>query len=134
MNALTESLNDGIEQSMPERFEKMAATYPDRLAVKAGDRRLTYAALNQLANRIAHAILSKRGPGSEPIALLFEHGIDIIAAIFGSLKVGKFYVVLDPSFPPQRLTSTLEDSQAGLIVTNDTTSISLTSLPVMGGG
>lgn len=108
-----------IEQSVPDRFEKIVRTYPDRLAVKMGDRALTYDELNRTANRIARAILEKRGPGSEPIALLFEHGIDVIAAIFGALKAGKFYVALDPSFPQERIAYILEDSQAGLILTNN---------------
>src|SRR5712692_1205483 len=77
-----------IEQSVPERFEKIVRLYPQRLAIKAGDRSLTYEALNQTANRIAHAILARRGPGSEPVALLFEQGADIIASLFGVLKAG----------------------------------------------
>ncbi len=108
-----------IEQSIPERFEKIVRLYSHRLAVKAGFHSLTYDALNQAANRIAHAIVAKRGTGSEPIGLLFEHGIDVIVAILGALKAGKFYVALNPSFPPERNTYIHGDSQAGLIVTNN---------------
>ena len=108
-----------IEQSIPERFEEIVRTYPDRLAVKMGARALTYTQLNQAANRIARAILEKCGSGSEPIALLFEHGIDVIATILGVLKAGKFYVPLDPSFPLERNSYMLEDSQTALIVTNN---------------
>jgi amino acid adenylation domain-containing protein len=108
-----------IEQSIPVRFEKIVRLYPGCLAVKAGDRALTYDELNRYANRIARAILEKRGPGSEPIALLFEHGIDVIAAIYGVLKAGKFYIALDPTFPVERLRYILEDSQASMLVTNN---------------
>jgi len=107
-----------IEQSIPQRFEKIVQEFPDRLAIKMGDRALTYDDLNQAANRIARAILAKRGEGSEPIALLFEHGIDAIAAIFGVLKAGKFYVALDCSIPRERICYILQDSQASLILTN----------------
>lgn len=107
-----------IEQSVPDRFEKIVRTYPDRLAVKMGDRALTYDDLNRVANCIAHAILEKRGHGSEPIGLLFEPGVDVITTILGVLKAGKFIVTLNPSFPSERSTCILEDSQAGLIVTN----------------
>jgi len=84
--------SEEIECSIPERFERIARLYSDQIAVKAGDRALTYAELNRYANRIAWAIIEKRGPGSEPIALLFDHGIDVIAALLGVLKAGKFYV------------------------------------------
>lgn len=106
-----------VEQSIPERFEKIVRMYPNRLAVKMGES-LTYDELNRYANRIAHAILEKRGLGSEPIALFFEKSIELVAAIFGVLKAGKFYVVLDPSFPSERLHFLLEDSGAKLVITD----------------
>lgn len=117
--ASAEFKKEEIEQSVPHRFEKIVGLYPQRLAVKANDHSLTYEALNQAANRIARAILAKRGQGNEPIALLFQHGIDAIAAILGTLKAGKIYVALDPSFPQEKITYILRDSEAGLIVTNN---------------
>src|SRR5262245_61719201 len=98
-----EFTKEETEQSIAGRFEKIERKFPDRLAVKAGDRSLSYEALNQAANRVARAILAKCGQGNEPIALLFEHGIDAIVAILGTLKAGKFYFALDPLFPAERI-------------------------------
>jgi amino acid adenylation domain-containing protein len=109
---------EDVETSIPARFEKIVLQHPDRLAVKVGKRALTYDDLNRAANRIARTILALTGQGSEPIALLFEHGIDVIATILGVLKAGKFYVALGFSFPPERNQYMLNDSQARLIVTN----------------
>jgi amino acid adenylation domain-containing protein len=106
------------EQIVHERFEIMVSRYSKRLAVKMGQRALKYAELNRAANRIARAILDRRGLGSEPIALLFEQGVDVIAAIFGVLKAGKFFAAIDPSFPSERVAYIINDTQAGLIVTN----------------
>jgi amino acid adenylation domain-containing protein len=117
--AFVEFGNEEVEQSIPDRFEKIVAEYPDRIAVKTANHVLTYAQLNATANRVARAILAERGPGKEPIALLFEQGIDVIAAIIGVLKVGKFFVPVDPSFPQERIKYLLENSQAGLLVTSD---------------
>ena len=108
-----------IEHSIPARFEKIVQRYPQRLAVKMGDRAISYDELNRYANRIARGIMQTRGPGSEPIALLIEHSIEAIAAIFGVLKAGKFFVALDPTFPLERLSYIVEDSGAGLIATNN---------------
>src|SRR5438309_2774371 len=112
-----EFAKDEIEQSIPARFEKIVRLYPDRLAVRSGNRSLTYDGLNRAANRMGRAITALRGEASEPIALLFGNGIDVIAAILGSLKARKFYVALDPSFPFERIISVLKHSQARLIVT-----------------
>ena len=112
---------EDVETSVPERFEKIVQRYPNRLAVKMGDRALTYDELNKAANRLARAILDKRGPGNEPIALLFEHDIDGIIAILGVLKGHKSYVFLDPSFPTDRIRYILRDSNASLVVVNNRT-------------
>ena len=107
-----------IEQSIPDRFERMVQKYPDRLAVKTEHHELTYDMLNQAANRVARAIL-QRGEGNEPIALLLEHGASAVAAILGILKAGKIYVPLDTAYPQTRISYMLEDSQSAVIVTNN---------------
>jgi len=108
-----------IEQSIPDRFEKMVRKFPDRIAVKTSNHVLTYDALNRAANRVGRAIVNSCGQGEELIALLFEQDTPAITAILGALKAGKIYVPLDPSLPQERVTSILEETQAGLIVTND---------------
>src|SRR5687768_15376160 len=59
-----------VEHSLPARFEQQVRRHPARLAVKTPHAHLTYAALNQAANRVAHALLTHCGPGEAPIALL----------------------------------------------------------------
>jgi non-ribosomal peptide synthetase component F len=48
-----------IEQSIPERFEKIVCMYPDRIAVKTRTRELTYDALNSMTNRVARTYLGQ---------------------------------------------------------------------------
>jgi amino acid adenylation domain-containing protein len=107
-----------IEQSIPERFESIARKYPQALAVKTKTDSLTYGELNNAANRLANAILSKRGNQSEPVALLFEQGVPAIVAILAILKAGKFYVPLDPFLPIDKSKDILLDSTAALLITN----------------
>ncbi len=109
--------NEEIEQSIPQRFEQQVRSHGDRLAIKTDHETLTFTALNRRANRIARAILSRRGDAAEPIALLFDHGAAVLVALLAVLKSGKFYVVLDASYPRDRLEAMLGDSGAKLIVT-----------------
>ena len=108
-----------IQQSIADRFEKIAALYPDGVAVRTQQESITYRDLNSAANRVARAILEKRGEGNEPIILIFEQGIPSIIAILGTLKAGKIYVPLDPSFPRDRIAAFVKDCQAKLLVTNN---------------
>jgi amino acid adenylation domain-containing protein len=116
--SFVEFKREEIEQSIPSRFEKIAAKYPERIAVKTRSREFTYDALNQFANRIARAILVQRSRGSEPVVLLLEHDTPMIAAILGVLKAGKIYVPLDTTLPRSRIASILEELHAPLILTS----------------
>ncbi len=107
-----------INQSIPQRFEKIALTYSDRLAVKTRDHALTYRELNLIANRVASAICAQKEPDETPVALLFEHDSPLIAATLGALKAGKIFVPLDGSFPLARMQYILKDSRARCILTD----------------
>jgi len=106
------------DQSIPERFEKQVVKTPNHIAIKDRDYALTYNALNQTANQIARAVLAENRESNEPIALLFEFGAPSIIAIMAALKCGKIAVSLDPSYPHERLSYFLDDSQAEVILTN----------------
>ena len=112
------AIKSDLERSIPDHFEEIVSRFSDKLAVKTKSRTLTYEELNRAANRVAHAILAQQGLGSEPVALLFEHGALILVAILGTLKAGKIYVPLDPSSPLARNSEILTDTEASLILTN----------------
>ncbi|HUG35809.1 MAG TPA: AMP-binding protein [Candidatus Limnocylindrales bacterium] len=105
-----------VEQSVPALFEGQVERTPGRLAIKGRRHALTYRALDRQADRLAHAIVARRGHGRETVALIFEHDAPAIAAILGVLKAGKIYVGLDPRHPPARLARILADSEAPLLV------------------
>jgi len=107
-----------IEQSIPERFEKIVRLYPDRIAVKTPHQIVTYTELNAMANRLARAILAQQGNKPEPVGLLFENGATLIASILAVLKASKYFVLLDPTFPRERIADVLEDSQASLVASD----------------
>jgi amino acid adenylation domain-containing protein len=105
-----------VEQSIAQRLEQMVRTHGGDLAVNWHGGSYTYAALNATANRLARALLERGGPEPAPVALLFAHGGEALAAMLAVLKAGKMYVVLDASNPADRLRSMLSDSGARLMV------------------
>ena len=84
-----------LTQSIPARFETIVQRFPQKAAVHSSAGGLTYVDLNARANQIAHAIQKVAGSTAEPIAVAIDHGAAAIAAIFGILKSGNFYTVLD---------------------------------------
>lgn len=105
-----------LDASVPGRFEQIVRQCPEKLAVKSSRHAWTYAELNRIANRLAHAVLAAIGLDGAPVALLFEHDAPVIAGIIGVLKAGKFYASLDPSFPLLHNKAVLADSGAALLL------------------
>src|SRR5262245_65908080 len=81
-----------LDQSISERFEQIAARCRDRVAITTATHTVTYAELNRRANRLARAILARRGPAKETIALYIEDRSVMITAMLAVLKTGKIYV------------------------------------------
>ena len=102
--------------SIVTRFEEQVRLFGARPAVSDEGCRLTYAELDAMANRVAQALLALGGDPARPVALLFEHGGVMLAALLGVLKTGGFYVPLSPHDPPARLAHILDDATARLIV------------------
>jgi non-ribosomal peptide synthetase component F len=107
-----------LEQTIPARFEKIVRQFPGRIAVETPDQVVAYRELDAQANRIASSILGKRGHGPEPVALLFDNGFSLTAAMLGVLKAGKFFVLIDPTYPKARRDAILQDVQTGLAITD----------------
>jgi nonribosomal peptide synthetase DhbF len=72
---------------------------------------LTYAALNQRANQLAHLLIAE-GCGPESIvALALPRSLEMVVALLGILKAGAAYLPLDPDYPAERLAFMLEDAR-----------------------
>jgi amino acid adenylation domain-containing protein/non-ribosomal peptide synthase protein (TIGR01720 family) len=98
-------------------FEAQAEQTPDAVAVRFGDRRLTYLELNHRANRLARH-LSKHEVGPEArVGICLERDVEMILGLLGILKAGGAYVPLDPDYPRERLGFMLWDSQATVLLT-----------------
>ncbi|MGH7829145.1 MAG: AMP-binding protein, partial [Candidatus Binatia bacterium] len=109
-------MKEEVENSIPSRFAKIARRYPDRPAVKTANRILTYAELDTLSNRVAWALLAQRKNEPECVGLLLQKDAPLMASMLGVLKAGKFFVLLDPSFPKARIATMLEDSEARWVI------------------
>jgi len=102
------------DETIIDLFEAQVARTPSEEAIRFGNRTLSYAELNDRANRIA-AHLITLGIGPEQLVLLYmEHSIEVVCAILGILKSGAGYVPVDPASPKGRLAFMLDDITQGL--------------------
>ena len=98
-------------------FAAQAARTPHAVAVALAASQLTYQALDEQSNQLAH-YLQWAGVGPEQIvALCLERSPMVAVAMLAVLKAGAAYLPLDPDYPPARLAYMLADSQATLLIT-----------------
>lgn len=107
-----------IQQSIADRFATVVQAHGARRAVRTTEHDWTYAELDRRARRIALAVVTQAGSGQR-IALLFEHGAPMLAAILGVLMAGCAYVPCEPRGPSSRLRERLEDVEAAALVFDD---------------
>ena len=107
-----------IEQTLHGRFERLVGACGERPAVITRTEVVTYRTLNARANRVARAIVARRGPEAEPVVLLFQQGLPAIIATLAALKAGKFYVPLEPHRSVSNVSRLLEDLRPPLVVTD----------------
>jgi len=109
--------NYPTQRTLDQLFEEQVETNPDRVAVIVGDRSLTYRALNDRANQIAHH-LRKRGVAPDMlVALCLDRSDDMMASILGVLKAGGAYLPIDPAYPEDRQRFMLENSRVSHLIT-----------------
>ncbi|KOP68255.1 bacitracin synthetase [Bacillus sp. FJAT-18019] len=100
-----------------QEVERQAARTPDAAAIQFGAETVTYAELNERANRLAHSLRAK-GVGPERIvALMASRSPLLLVAILGILKAGGAYVAIDPAYPKERIDWMLEDCGEALLLT-----------------
>jgi amino acid adenylation domain-containing protein len=99
-------------------FEAQAARTPTAPAVSMGSDVLTYRALDEQANRLAHHLLAAGVRPGDLVGLCFERSLDLVVALLATLKAGAGYLPLDPSYPAERLAFALEDSGVAVVLTH----------------
>jgi acyl-CoA synthetase (AMP-forming)/AMP-acid ligase II len=73
--------------NIADLFEHAVDAGPERLALVVGDRRLTYAELDALANRFAHHLLSSGIGRGDHVGLMARNVVEHVAAMIGTFKI-----------------------------------------------
>jgi amino acid adenylation domain-containing protein len=89
--------------SVQERFTQVMARTPDAIAVSSPTEAVTYAELDERANRIARRLIGLGVRPEDPVMVLQERTVDMVASILAIVKAGALYLPLHSAYPLQRL-------------------------------
>ncbi|MDX3533840.1 amino acid adenylation domain-containing protein [Streptomyces sp. MB09-01] len=109
-----------------DRFDRAADRDPQRVALVAHGRTMTFAGLRDRSRALA-GVLARRGIGPEKtVALAVPRSLDSIVALFAVLRTGAAYVPLELDHPDERIAAIVEDARPDVILTVSAVSPRLT--------
>ena len=103
---------------LAQRIAEQAESRPDALAVICGECQLSYADLDQRANRLAHHLIALGARPEGTVGIALERSVEVIVAFLAVMKTGAAYVAMDIGYPQERLDWIVEDTAMQLLITS----------------
>lgn len=98
-------------------LELSVAKLPDKTALVCENDRHTYAQVEAMSNRLANALLKHGVERSDRVAILLDNSTESVISIFGILKAGAAFVVINPQTKAQKLKFILNNCGANALIT-----------------
>ncbi|MNB57846.1 Gramicidin S synthase 2 [compost metagenome] len=113
-----------------QQFETHAQAQPEATALIFDGQTLSYGELNRRANQVAHHLLALNIRPDDRVAICVERGAPMIIGLLGVLKAGAGYVPIDPAYPLDRISFTLQDSAPAAVLMQTATRERVAALEV----
>ncbi len=102
-----------MEFNLADLYEIVADAVPDRPALVAGDRRLTYAQLDERANRFAHHLLDHGVEPGDKVAIYSWDRAEWVEAMLGAYKARAVPVNVNYRYVADETRYILDNSDCG---------------------
>ncbi len=110
----------GDDLRVADVLREHAAARGDHVAIRHGERTLTYRELDERSSRLAHGLLAAgAGPGAR-IAYLDRTEPEVVELLFAVSKIGAVVVPLNWRLAPQELRTVLEDARPPVFIAGGT--------------
>ena len=95
-----------------------ARRYPDKIALVSGDQRLSYGQIDDLSGCMAASLIDLGLQRQDRVIIFLDNSAESVISLFGILKAGAIFVMLNPAMKPKKLGYILKDSGARMLVTH----------------
>jgi amino acid adenylation domain-containing protein len=121
-------LSDGRDELLPLAIARQAAQTPEAVALRSGDRSLTYHELESRTNRLAQLLAEQGVARGSRVGVHLGRSIELLIAQIAVMKTGAAYVPLDLNQQSERLASMVLDAEIAVVLLDSRTM----RLPVLG--
>lgn len=99
-------------------LENSAQHFPAKTALICGGQRLSYAQLDQQANRLANALQAGGFGRGDRLVIYLPNSVEAVLGIFATLKAGGTFVVVNHTTKADKLVYILNNCRAAALLTN----------------
>lgn len=105
-------------QNVVKRFDMIAESYPNNIAIESIDRRITYENAQGIVRRISNQLLSSGVMPGDRVGVFLERSQYLPLSLIAILKIGAVYLPLDRSYSAEVLAYMLDDAAPKVILTD----------------
>jgi acyl-CoA synthetase (AMP-forming)/AMP-acid ligase II len=105
-----------VEFNVADLLERVADTVPDHPAVVYASRRLTFADLDERANRLAHALAARGIGAGDHVALYLYNSAEYLEGMIAAFKLRAVPINVNYRYVEDELVYLLADADAGAVV------------------
>ncbi len=97
-------------------LDECVRRHPDKEVIVTRERRCSYAQLSRAADLLGAALQRRGVRKGDRVAILLENSIEVAAALYGILRIGGVFMVINPQTKADKLAYLLQDSGAMALI------------------
>ena len=97
-------------------LENSAEKYPDKTALVTQEGRFSYREINNLADKLANSFLLNGLKKGDRVVIFMNNSMEAVVSIFGVLKAGGVFIVINSSTKSEKINYILNNSRATFFI------------------
>ncbi len=98
-------------------LEYSAQRYPYKVALIHQGKRLTYAEIDSMANRVAATLIDRGVERGDRVAVFMDNSVEAVISIFAALKAGAAFMIINHTTKAEKLEYIMNNSRAKALIT-----------------
>ncbi|HOP59978.1 MAG TPA: AMP-binding protein [Candidatus Saccharicenans sp.] len=102
---------------VPDWLTRTARHFPDKIALVSKGQRLTYRQIDEKSTNLASALILLGFKKGDRTVICLDNSSEAVISIYGIMKAGGVFTIIDPKSPWPVINSIIADSEARILIT-----------------